>query len=135
MDYYQILGVGRESSPEELKKAFRRLARKYHPDVNPGNKEAETTFKRINEAYNTLSDPRLKAAYDSRLGGNKDAPRETTSTAKRNHQPFDPRNLDQEFASFFGFHPKTGETFSQAERKPNPMDTSKLFEHYFKIGK
>lgn len=63
-DYYSILGVSRDASQEEIKKAFRRLARKYHPDLNQGNKEAEEKFKEINEAYACLSDPVKRAHYD-----------------------------------------------------------------------
>jgi DnaJ-class molecular chaperone len=68
-DYYKILGVGRTASAEEIKKAFRRLARKYHPDVNPGDKSAEARFKEINEAYEVLSDPEKRQKYDT-LGPN-----------------------------------------------------------------
>lgn len=63
-DYYSILGVSRDASQEEIKRAFRRLARQYHPDLNPGNKEAEEKFKEINEAYSCLSDPVRRANYD-----------------------------------------------------------------------
>jgi molecular chaperone DnaJ len=63
-DYYEILGVSRDASPEEIKKAFRRLALKYHPDRNPGDKEAEEKFKEINEAYACLSDPEKRRQYD-----------------------------------------------------------------------
>ncbi len=63
-DYYRILGVSRDATDEEIKKAYRRLALKYHPDRNPGNKEAEEKFKEINEAYSCLSDPRKRAQYD-----------------------------------------------------------------------
>jgi molecular chaperone DnaJ len=63
-DYYQILGVGREATQEELKKAFRQLALKFHPDRNQGNKDAEEKFKEINEAYSCLSDTEKRAHYD-----------------------------------------------------------------------
>src|SRR3990172_3032410 len=64
-DYYDILGVRRDADDKQLKKAYRKLARKYHPDLNPNNKEAEQRFKEINEAYEVLSDPAKKKQYDS----------------------------------------------------------------------
>jgi len=63
-DYYQILGVSRNASQEEIKRAYRRLAMKYHPDKNPGDKEAEEKFKEISEAYQVLSDPERRKIYD-----------------------------------------------------------------------
>lgn len=63
-DYYKILGVSKTATEKEIKAAFRKLAQKYHPDKNPGNKAAEEKFKDINEAYEVLSDPKKRARYD-----------------------------------------------------------------------
>ena len=63
-DYYEILGVKKDASQDDLKKAFRHLARKYHPDLNKGSIEAEEKFKEVNEAYQVLSDPQKKSQYD-----------------------------------------------------------------------
>lgn len=63
-DFYEILGVGRDASDEEIKKAYRKLAMKYHPDRNPDNKEAEDQFKEVKEAYEILSDAQKRAAYN-----------------------------------------------------------------------
>ena len=63
-DYYEVLGLQKGASDDEIKKAFRKLAMKYHPDKNPGDKEAEEKFKEINEAYAVLSDPEQKSKYD-----------------------------------------------------------------------
>jgi curved DNA-binding protein len=67
-DYYKVLGLGRSASESDVRKAYRKLAMRYHPDRNPGNKQAEDQFKDINEAYQVLSDPQKRARYDQ-LGG------------------------------------------------------------------
>jgi len=63
-DYYEVLGLDRNASDEDIKKAYRRLAKKYHPDLNPDNKEAEAKFKEVNEAYQVLSNAQARAQYD-----------------------------------------------------------------------
>ena len=60
-DYYEVLGISRDCTAEDLKKAYRRLAMQYHPDRNPGNAEAEERFKEANEAYSVLSDPQRRS--------------------------------------------------------------------------
>ena len=64
MDYYEQLGVAKDASADDIKKAYRKLAVKYHPDKNPGNKEAEEKFKEISAAYEVLSNPEKRARYD-----------------------------------------------------------------------
>jgi len=89
-DYYEVLGVARTASEEEIKKAYRQLARQYHPDANQEDPGTEEKFKEIAEAYGVLSDPARRRDYD------------TFGTAKVPVGGFDPFDL---FASFFGGDP------------------------------
>ena len=63
-DYFKVLGVDRGADADAIKRAFRKLARQYHPDVNPGNKDAEAKFKEVSEAYEVLSDPEKRKRYE-----------------------------------------------------------------------
>ena len=63
-DYYEVLGIQKNASEDEMKKAYRQMAKKYHPDLHPNDKEAEEKFKEVNEAYEVLSDPSKKERYD-----------------------------------------------------------------------
>ncbi len=63
-DFYDVLGVGKSADEKELKAAYRKLAKQFHPDANPGDKTAEAKFKEVSEAYDVLKDPQKKAAYD-----------------------------------------------------------------------
>src|ERR1700712_4010406 len=64
IDYYKVLGLDKKATTEDIKKAYRKLARKYHPDLNPNNKDANKTFQEINEANEVLSDPEKRKKYD-----------------------------------------------------------------------
>jgi curved DNA-binding protein len=109
-DYYEILGVSKDASSEEIKKVYRRLARQYHPDLNPGNKEAEEKFKTIGEAYEILSDPSRRSQYDqfsrywqqNGFAGNKQTPKPKgwdTRPNGRSSQDVDPSQFN-DFESF-----------------------------------
>ena len=77
-DYYEVLGIDRNASASEIKKAYRKLAKKYHPDTNPGDKEAEAKFKEVTEAYEILSDSDRKS---TRLNSSHEIPSRMPSSA------------------------------------------------------
>src|SRR4051812_1635329 len=77
MDFYVLLGVDRAADPDDIKRAYKRLARKYHPDINPGDRTAAAHFRQISEAYETLSDPDRRRRYD--LSGHTGNPAESAT--------------------------------------------------------
>jgi molecular chaperone DnaJ/curved DNA-binding protein len=81
-DYYKVLGVARDAAEKDIRAAYRKLARQYHPDVNPGNADAESRFKEINEAYQVLSDPEKRQKYD-RFGRDWERYQQTAATGRQ----------------------------------------------------
>ena len=109
-DYYEILGVGRDAEPSDIKKSYRKLSKKYHPDVNPNNKEAEDKFKDIAEAYSVLSDSEKRSNYD-RFG-----------SADGRGNPFGGMDMDDIFSQFFGGgNPFGGNRQQNRRRKGNDI--------------
>ncbi len=134
--HYSVLGLSKKASADEIKKAYRKLAKKYHPDLNPGNEEAEKKFKAVNDAYEILGDSEKRKKYDFELENPKASKNNKNnstnkSKAKTNPFNFDINNFGAGFESFFGFNPKTKEMTKEESKEKNPIDTSAAFESFF----
>lgn len=123
-DYYEVLHVKRGASEKDIKAAYRKLARKYHPDVNPGNTNAEAKFKEISEAYQVLSDPKKRAMYDrfghqafGREAGAGQNPWDFDFSQFSKGMGFDLGNLGDLFGSFFGAQSKNTHAQESAQGK------------------
>jgi curved DNA-binding protein len=106
-DFYQVLGVDKNASEAEIKKTFRRLAKQYHPDHNPDNKQAEARFKEINEAYETLGDPARRAQYD-RFGGSFQGFPGSGAGSPGSYQNVDMNDMNDFIRSVFGSATRSG---------------------------
>ncbi|MMZ57275.1 Chaperone protein DnaJ [compost metagenome] len=153
IDYYEQLGVSRQATESEIKQAYRKLAKRYHPDVNHGNDQAESRFIEIVEAYETLSDAKLRAAYDERMTSGNHAS-QTHNGSKGTGQSFsqsqynaagvgtnryDPARMKEQFEQFFNMSSSKGQTDSKSGKDAadgrNPLDTSAIFDHFFGFRK
>ena len=120
-DYYQTLGVGREAGEEEIRKAYRKLARKHHPDLNPGDKAAEDRFKKVQEAYDILSDSKKKQMYDQYgFYSENGMPAGAGAGAKGQGGP----NM-----GFGGFD--FSDAYTRGAQRPNPAEESANFQDIF----
>lgn len=146
MDYYKILGVTKEADEEQIKQAYRRMAKKYHPDLNPDDPEAEARFKDIVEAYETLGDAEKRKAYDAKQD-KAAGQRRTTGQSSARNSAFTPQMdfgaFTKDMEKYFGFS-FTGGAASQGQgsaqngqkvggAKKNPLDVTEMFETFMKM--
>ncbi len=152
-DGYKILGTARDADEAQIKAAYRKLAKKYHPDAHPGDKECEARFREITEAYTILSDPAKRKKYDEEFssqagqqktnggksGGMGRETRQGTKASSGNEgAKVDFENISRNFEQFFGFNPQTKDVVNPEKLKSranagNPLDTTNLFEAFMGI--
>ncbi len=138
-NWYHVLGVTPQADAAQIKQAYRKLAKQYHPDRNQGSAEAEQRFKQIQQAYETLGDEQNRSRYDESLQRTATGQRQAEAThahPKRagttTQSDFDPRNVQAQFERFFGFN-ANGQKKEEPGNKTskNPLDTSHIFDRYF----
>lgn len=145
-DYYKILNVSMNANNDEIKKAFRALAKKYHPDRNPDDKDALTKFQEVNEAYEVLSNEESRKKYDQNISGFKSRNNDREANNKNNKSSSDNKkyqdksesmeNLNKYFESFFGFNANSNDiNKDKLKKEKNPIDTSRMFDSFFNIKK
>jgi len=133
MNYYEELGVKQDATMDEIKRAYRQLAKKYHPDKNPGDEKAAKRFVRIAAAYEILAEEEKRKAYDASLNIGEKKRRLKNEAKYASTVNIDPMNMN-EFENFFGFTTdgdKVVPTGKHAKAKKNPIDTSQMFEKFF----
>ncbi|WP_027624805.1 J domain-containing protein [Clostridium lundense] len=143
-NFYEILEVSRDATKDEIKKSFRNLAKKYHPDTNVNDKSLNEKFQEINEAYSVLSDEKSRKEYDKKifkthdpLKNNKEKKKDDTYKKTTGDIKDAMENLNSKFEEFFGFKANTSEVKEDFLKNgsKNPMDTSDIFNSFFKPKK
>lgn len=142
-NYYKILGVDEKATQDVIKKSYRKLAKKYHPDANLDNPEAEKHFKEITEAYEVLSDEKKREKYDRdikstskeawqerRENGKPNQSQKQAARQKEPNRPPDFSNMAKDFEKFFGFNPDMKDP-SAYKGKAKNMDTTRAFNSFF----
>ncbi|MER3447685.1 MAG: molecular chaperone DnaJ [Candidatus Dadabacteria bacterium] len=130
-DYYEVLGVKRDASKEDIKKAYRKLARRYHPDLNPGNKEAEERFKEIQEAYSILSNDEKRKAYDTFGTAEPQPGAEAGRTTWRWQEG--PEGFQFNFGDFSGFEDILSDIFGGAREGTRERGRGRNIEYQIEI--
>ena len=145
MDYYKILNVPHQADESQIKQAYRKLAKRYHPDLNPDNPEAEARFKDIVEAYETLGDPEKRRKYDANMiqasatmGTEPKAQKAARSAGAAQGVNFG--NFTRDMERYFGFsfqadqqNGKQNPGNGADKNRKNPLDVTDMFEAFMKI--
>lgn len=141
MDYYKVLEITEQADEDQIRQAYRKLAKKYHPDINPGNPEAEEKFKDIVEAYEVLGDATKRKAYDEKrsaasgYGGKRNGQKQGQGSYTRadvNMADFT-KNMEKYFGFSFGGGKTEGKQQETRKEKKNPLDVTEMFEAFMKI--
>lgn len=148
MDYYKVLNVRADEATETIKASYRKLAKQYHPDANPGDEDAARCFKEVAEAYSVLGDPDKRTKYDEeqknatgkQVAAGKGKEAERSASSRQPGVSFDNTNISAGFERFFGFDFHTGKMNDEKlnpkkKLKAKPIDVSGLFEQYMGIKK
>src|SRR5271170_1136678 len=130
-DYYELLGVGRKAAAKDIRTSFRKLARKYHPDLNPGDKSSEEKFKQLQEAYDVLSDTKKRQIYDQ-YGFYSDNVGAGGAPGYSGGNPDEHADINFDFGGFdFGGNPSGGSTSGAGSGSGSFRD---LFSQFFRGG-
>ncbi|MGN0306125.1 MAG: J domain-containing protein [Lachnospiraceae bacterium] len=136
MDYYQILGIDEQATEEQIKQAYRKLAKQYHPDLHPGDAKAEARFKDIVEAYEILGNSKKRKAYDEKRKKASEVRAKKTRT-QTTAPEMGIQNFTKHMESYFGFAfsgaAESKKTNKENKQQGNPLDMTKMFEGFMGI--